>query len=350
MGHRACFIFIKSDGKREFYYSRQASNSLDDALLRGLDGIARLIQDETPISEAEWLFKSGGQDGELLMDYQKKVVIWYGGSETRQDPIYRRVLLKVLRQFWKDWDIRWAYNEVQDIREYAGYPLVEPYLDFYKQLPRAQLDPDRDGQIKGYLSGVLSIIDSANQCRLIPLHEAVHIYLLSGPAFFARWEAVQQLESLVINTIPLSYWDEEEPNEPQGCGGGIHLNLSTRTLDYWQPSRDLGMAQLIFPMWKGWQITMHYDEFEWQERITNGVLRFKIKSEEEVLAEVLSGLGGVMPEEAIRNAAALSAAEAARLAKQPKPQTLLLKIFVYLLLIFIATYLVWALIQLIWNY
>ena len=47
MGHRACFIFIKSE------YSRQASKYLDDALLRGLDGIARLTQDETPISEAE---------------------------------------------------------------------------------------------------------------------------------------------------------------------------------------------------------------------------------------------------------------------------------------------------------
>lgn len=347
MGHRACFIFIKGDGKREFYYSRQASNLLDDALLGGLDGIARLTYVENLINEEEWLASSGSQDGELLVDYQNKVVIWSGESETRWDPIYRRVFLKVVRQFWENWDIRWAYNRAQDIREYAGYPLIEPYLDFYRQLSRSQLDPDRDGQIKDWLGGVLSIIDSANQCRLIPLGEGVYTYLLSGPAFFARWQEVPQLESLVINTVPIPLFEEAEPNVPRSCGGGIHLNLSERTLDYWQPSHSPDIELLIHPMWPGWQITGHYDEFEWQERITDGALSFKIQSDEEVLAEVLPGLGGVMPEEAMRNAAALAAAEAARLATLPKPQTTILEISFYLFLSGIAAYLVWALLQLI---
>ena len=40
-------------------------------------------------------------------------------------------------------------------------------------------------------------------------------------------------------------------------------------------------------MWPGWEITIHYDEFEWQEKITKGALSFKVKSISEILEEML---------------------------------------------------------------
>jgi len=342
MGYHACFILIKSDGKREFYYLRQAPNYLNNALLWGSDHVVSLFYDETPINEEEWLAKSGGLDEELLLDCRQKVVIWYGERQTYWNPIYRRVFLKVAQPNWKDWEIRWAYNRFQDIREYAGYPIRQLFLDGYKQESRSHLDPERDGQITEFLRGVLSIIDQTNQCRLIPLDQWVDDYLLSGPAFFERWEEVPQLESLLINTIPIPWYEDADPNVPQGCGGGIHLNLSMRTLDYWQQSHTLGVEQLIFPMWPGWQITMHYDEFEWQERITNGALSFKIKSEKEVFLEVFPVLTGFMPTGEVDDQVFIEET-IAQFATQPTQKITILKITGYLILSFLLILFLWAL-------
>ena len=332
MGHRACFICIKSDGKREFYYSRHASKYMDEALLGGLVGIARIIPGGTSLNEEEWLAQSGAQDGELLIDYQRKVVIWNGESETHWDPIYRRVFLKMVRPIWKDWDIRWAYNRELDILDYAGYPRKPQYLDHFKQKPRIHLDPARDGSIKERLPGILSIIDSAQQCWLIPLDQTIYAYLLSGPAFFLHWKEVPQLKSLLIDTTSIPFYEEGDPDVPHECWGGIHLNLLEQKLDYWAQYFNRGVEQLISPMWPGWEITIHYDEFEWQERMTNAALAFKIKSNEEIMLEIfLSEKMEAMKE------------TTTQFGTKPNQEGLAIKIVVYAILTIFLIFILWIL-------
>ncbi len=343
MGHRACFILIKNEKERTFYYSRYGSNILDRNILGGFRQLVSFIEDQDCISETEWLRQGGGQDGGLLLDYQQRVLIWYGEEKTDWDPVYRGVFLKVVRQLWVDWDVRWAYNYSQDILNYAGYPRAPQYLGYYKQEYRTHLDPARDGSIKeSSLSGILSIIDSEQQCRLIALDQPVYAYLLSGPAFFSNWKEVPQLESLLICTTSNPYWEEGDPDVPHECWGGIHLNLSERKLEYWAQYFNLGVEQLISPLWPGWEITIHYDEFEWQEKITNGALSFKIKSEKEVLLEVLPALKGSMPTAEVDDQITI-AQTIASYATQPKRQTLILKIVVYVILSFLLIFFLWVL-------
>lgn len=341
MGHRACFILIKNEKERAFYYSRYGSNILDRNILGGFRQLVSFIEDLDVISETEWLRQGGGQDGGLLLDYQQRVLIWFGEEKTNWDPVYRGVFLKVARQLWKAWDIRWAYNSELDILDYAGYPREPLISDNYNGAPPSLLDPQKDGVIEEWGSGVLSIIDTNQQCRLIPLNQPVYTYLLSGPAFFARWEDVPQLENLVINTIPSPIFEEPEPNLLQNCAGGIHLNLSAQTLDYWEKSHYLDMEQLILPMWPGWQITIHYDEFEWQEKITKGALSFKVKSISETLAEMLPlGLWSEKPRELDDQEIEETIA---KLATRPYGPALIVKIMVYLILAGILILFLWVL-------
>lgn len=341
MGHRACYILIKNNGKRSFHFSRYGSKFLETGILGGPKELADNILVADTISETEWLDLGGGQDGGLLLDYQQRVLIWYGEEKTKWNPVYRGVFLKVARQLWKGWDIRWAYNSELDILDYAGYPREPLISDHYNRVPPSLLDPQKDGVIEEWGSGVLSIIDASQQCRLIPLNQQVYTYLLSGPAFFARWEDVPQLENLVINTIPSPIFEEPEPNSLQNCAGGIHLNLSAQTLDYWEKSHYPGMKQLISPMWSGWQITMHYDEFEWQEKITKGALLFKIESKKEILGEFLplrvwSEKTGELDDQEIEETIA-------KLATRPYGPALFIKIMAYLILAGILILFLWVL-------
>ena len=342
MGHRACFILIKNEKERTFYYSRYVSNILDRNILGGFRQLVSFIEREDVISEAKWLSLGGGQDGGLLLDCQQRVLIWYGGEKTNWDPVYRGVFLMVARQLWKGWDIRWAYNSELDILDYAGYPREPLHLDDFKQEPRIHLDPARDGSIKeSSLSGILSIIDSDQQCRLIPLDQTIYSYLLSGPAFFSNWKEVPQLESLLIDTTSNPYWEEGEPDVLHECRGGIHLNLSAQTLDYWKQFRSLGIEQLISPMWSGWQITMHYDEFEWQEKFTKGALSFKVKSISEILAEMLPlGVWSEKPRELDDQEIEETIA---KLATRPYGPALIVKIMAYLILVGILILFLWVL-------
>ena len=288
MGNRACYLLIKNEKERAFYYCRYSSNIMDHFILSGFSELVSSIEMEDVISETKWLSLGGGQDGGLLLDCQQRVLIWYGGEKTNWDPVYRGVFLEVARQLWVGWDIRWAYNSELDILNHAGYPREPLYLDDFKQEPRIHLDPARDGSIKeSSLSGILSIIDSDQQCRLIPLDQTIYSYLLSGPAFFSNWKEVPQMESLLIDTTSRPFWDEGDPDVPHGCWGGIHLNLLEQKLDYWARYFLLGTDQFISPIWPGWEITAHYDEFEWQEKITKGALSFKVKSISEILEEML---------------------------------------------------------------
>ena len=341
MGNRACYLLIKNEKERAFYYCRYSSNIMDHFILSGFSELVSSIERKDVISEAKWLSLGGGQDGGLLLDCQQRVLIWYGGEKTNWDPVYRGVFLEVAGQLWKGWDIRWAYNSELDILDYAGYPREPLISDHYNRVPPSLLDPQKDGVIEEWGSGVLSIIDASQQCRLIPLNQQVYTYLLSGPAFFARWEDVPQLENLVINTIPSPIFEEPEPNSLQNCAGGIHLNLSAQTLDYWEKSHYPGMKQLISPMWSGWQITMHYDEFEWQEKITKGALLFKIESKKEILGEFLplrvwSEKTGELDDQEIEETIA-------KLATRPYGPALFIKIMAYLILAGILILFLWVL-------
>lgn len=347
MGHRACYLLIKNEKERAFYYSRYGSIIMDDNILGGFSQLVSSIERKDVISEAKWLSLGGGQDGGLLLDYQQRVLVWYGEEKTNWDPVYRGVFLKVARQLWKGWDIRWAYNSERDILDYAGYPREPLYLEDFKQVSRIHLDPAHDGSIKeSSLPGILSIIDSEQQCRLIPLDQPVYSYLLSGPAFFSNWKEVPQLESLLIDTTSnYPFWDERDPHVPHvphECYGGIHLNLLEQKLDYWAKYFKQGDEQLIFPMWPGWKITIHYDEFEWQEKITKGALSFKVKSISEILEEMLplrvwSEKPGELDNQEIEETIA-------KLATRPYGPALIIKIMVYLILLGILILFLWVLV------
>ncbi len=338
MGHRACFILIESEKERTFYYSRYGSFCMDNRILGGFESLLNFIRDNHAISEMEWLGKCGAQDGEMLMDCQNRVLIWNGEGDASWNPVYRQVFLQVVRDQWQGWDIRFAYNVAQDILNYAGYPQKPLNLERFKDEPQIQLDPAQDGLVKEILPGILSILDSNQQCRLIPLNLKIYGCLLSGPAFFSRWEEVPQLEKLVIDTI---HSEGIDFNGPRWCGGGIHLNLLEQKMEYWVKYFIPGIEQLIAPMWPGWQITIHFDEFVWQEKITNGALSFKVESMSEILEELLPLKAWLEKPIALENQEIEETI--GKLATRSYELALIIKIMVYLILIGILVLFLWPL-------
>lgn len=77
-----------------------------------------------------------------------------------------------------------------------------------------------------------------------------------------------------LEELFLDRWTSEFPM------GGFHLNLQTRTLEFWIASAAANIEARIRNQWLGWNVVYHRDCFEFQLARTKGKLRFPLPSQQ----------------------------------------------------------------------
>jgi hypothetical protein len=108
-----------------------------------------------------------------------------------------------------------------------------------------------------------------------PLAGDVTDYLLAGPVL-----AEVVAEKLGPDQLSLAERTSSFPN------GGFHLDLQSRSLNYWtardQPGGNAGIAA----RWPGWSVTWLRDRYEFQLDAGGGTLTFPVRTPEDMLHEL----------------------------------------------------------------
>ena len=262
MGQRANLIIVQY-GQYELFYTHWAANTLTRDLFWSPEFATAFIQMQRKVDESGWLDDVWAEGG-AVVDWDKKVFLLFGGEDILWDVPLRRMYLNLLGYVWKGWTIRWAYEGIADIADYVNYPRSKVLSKPENESSDYQYDlaPPEE---KSWTDVIGSIIYKDKSIGIFPLATDIEYLLESGLQLVST---VENQKQFALNELLLDEWIKEFPQ------GGFHLDLPSRTLEFWIASETTNIINEIEQSWSGWKVIFHYDRFEFQEERTKGKLRF----------------------------------------------------------------------------
>ncbi len=186
-------------------------------------------------------------DGGAVVDFDRRRVLFFG-DELMVGMGERRALMSVLDTVWGDYAIGWAYDATAELAGYVGAELPAPTWD---KRPKIRLARDRNT-----LCHLVSVVDAAGQLRMWPLwwglSQAWH-----GPTLMDMLPG-RGTRRLTLGKIP---------------EGGLHIDVSRKSLGVWQTADTMGIFQALPELWTGWRTECWEDRFEEQKVRCKGALR-----------------------------------------------------------------------------
>jgi hypothetical protein len=275
MGQRATLVIVEG-GQHRLFYNHWCANRLPDDLFWGPEHALRFIQSQQEVDG--WLDEVWAE-GAAVLDLDQRTLLFYGGEDVMYDVPLRRVHLELMRQVWQSWDVRWAGEGIAAIAEYVGYPKdsvlrTEVVMDRPQQIAWS---PPRQWDWTRTVASIRLVVD---QMLFLPLPDFPDDVLFSGPALLDAAGTGGGFERL-----PLDEWMTTLPR------GGFHVDLPSRTLEFWvaRPAPDIQAR--VASRWPGWTVRWRQDAFEFQLDRTGGLLRFAVPSrtslEESVMGMLL---------------------------------------------------------------
>jgi hypothetical protein len=245
MGNRANFVIVK-DQDWQLYYSHWAGCRILDGLIGGPALALRYAQSLRRCAKDQWVDPMWA-DGGAVVDLDRRRVLFFG-DELMLEMAERRALMSVLAAVWPDYAICWSYDGTLELAGYVGADL--PPHTWHKR-PELRLARDRNS-----LCHLVSVVDATGQVRMWPLwwhlSKAWH-----GPALMDKLPG-RGVRSLTLGKIP---------------EGGLHIDVSRKTLGAWQTADTMGIFQALPQLWTGWQTECWEDRFEEQVIRCDGALR-----------------------------------------------------------------------------
>jgi hypothetical protein len=245
MGNRANIVIVK-DRDWQLYYAHWAGGRILDALIGGPELALRYAQSLRQSPKDEWVTPLWA-DGGALVDLDRRRVLFFGESLMIEMP-ERRGLMRVLSAVWPDYAIGWAYDGTAELASYVGAELRANTSDMR---PGLRLNQDRNA-----LCHLVSVVDAAGQLRMWPVYwdlsQAWH-----GPAVIRKLPG-RGVRSLKLGKIP---------------EGGLHIDVSGKTVGVWQTADSMGIFQALPELWSGWHTECWEDRFEEQALRCKDALR-----------------------------------------------------------------------------
>lgn len=267
---------IVENGAFDLWYSHWSANSLDRDLFWGPDWALPFIRRQEPAEE--WL-DDIWCEGAALVDLDEKAMLLFGGEDILYDSPLRRVYLELLACVWSGWTIRWAFEGLVDIAEYVGVdrrvvlaakerPLGTPPGPADNR-PRSVASVRwEDGQIGAYAMNCEADYLVRYGAGLVDVLRRI----ARRPGIFGFLRRRSTQESLIVNA---------------NCSGGVHLDLRSRTIDFWltQPRPD--QLEKAKRRWPEWNVHWHRDSFEDHCALTEHKLNFEIEPDRALLENVI---------------------------------------------------------------
>lgn len=242
MGQRANLV-IKRGGRWSLFYDHWCANTLDDELFWGPELAEEFIQSRDPLSDQDDWLDEVWCEGAAVLDFDSKVLLWFGGETVLWNLPIRRAYLALMRLQWQDWTTRWAQGAIQEVGEYLGLA-AERFL--------AADRPEDQGhfqQIKDFPedNDTLVSIRTATDLRVTRCHTD-DASLEAGPGSLGRL--------LDLPQIQVSPWGEEFPQ------AGIHLDLVGREVHFWRVQPHCSALERVRQAWSGWGVHFFGDRIE----------------------------------------------------------------------------------------
>lgn len=121
MGHRASYVLIE-ERTTQIYYSHWGAQSIPEQLLAGPKHtmtFLRTLKPDTKLLDTAWA------EGGILLDSDRRRLLFWGGESISFCPYLRRVFLPVLRHLWSGWSAEWATQGIVDFARYLGIDLED---------------------------------------------------------------------------------------------------------------------------------------------------------------------------------------------------------------------------------
>jgi hypothetical protein len=245
MGNRANYVIVK-DGDWQLYYSHWAGCRMLDALIGGPELALRYAQSLRHCEKCEWTDPLWA-DGGAVVDLDRRRLLFFG-DELMVGMAERRAMMTVLAAVWPDYAVGWAYDGTVEL---AGYVGAELPPDTSETRPPLELAHYRNA-----LCHLVSVVDDADKVRMWPLRWDVSPSW-HGPALIDKLPG-RGVRRLTLGVIP---------------SGGVHIDVSRKTLGAWQTADTTGVFQALPELWRGWQTECWEDRFEEQGLRCDGALR-----------------------------------------------------------------------------
>lgn len=305
MGQRANFVVIEG-GVWRLYYDHWCANRLDVEMFWGPELARAFIEQRAPkqqgvtpkstqfrppvrrIHDHDWLLDEVWCEGAAVLDFDERVLTFFGGEDMMRDVPLRRAFLHLMRENWPNWQIHWAHEGVAVLGEYIGVARDE-------LIKGHDFDPDESFRVlTEFAEDNLTLITMVKEGVVL----AWRIYgdaeaLEQGPDGLVVLDELDGVESLV--------WDREMPT------GGVHVDFDSMTLSFWWAEATPAIEERIGAAWAGWKIDWLRDEFERQLALCGLDIRLPERSLEELQAETLDRMRRLCAHEGGNPARELSA-------------------------------------------
>lgn len=264
MGQRANLILV-NDGKYDLYYSHWCANTLPGDLFWGPEEALSFIKQQQLTDE--WLDDRWAEGG-VMMDLDRKFMLWYGGEDILYDIPLRRQLFALMQPLWSGWEQQWAKGGIIDMARYLNYPLEQVRsVEYTADLP-SFIEPEQKG---GFIRTIASLVFSNGEMRIFPIHATFDEYLLAGESFLQAIDPALGQEKLVVAESTEDFPDQ-----------GFHLDMVRQTLDIWYAGAESDLIPHVKKCWAGWTVTDLGDQYEQQSTLTDNAVVFGQPSELEL--------------------------------------------------------------------
>ena len=264
-----------------------------EILLHGPDAwIDYCKEKRTPAADIYWVLYS--EYGSIITDYDKKYLLFFGGSDLSNDIFLRRRYLHLVGTIWEDWTITWASNGYVDIAHY-----LRP--DYQVETDCFQLSLKIERLSKKSMQALFS---SANRENVlcpdiivtVQTDKGVRIYssdsccydevLLTGECLYEYAAEISWNEQLVFDASQMDFHGMTFP------GLGIHIVPERKELYYWISNPFEVQSWWVRMCWPGWIVHYWGDNYEEHLKFAEGRIHFKPNSEayySDILEKYLHG-------------------------------------------------------------
>jgi hypothetical protein len=228
MGHRSNLV-VKEGGLTTIYREQWGALDLPRRLLRGSEYVREWIRECKP---AEAMDDNVFCEGVVLVDFDARYLLVYGGVAIKYVPAVRAEYLCMVRAAWPDWSVAWAPGSVVDVAEYLG--ISAERLDL-KPLVRPS---DEEVERPPAFSGKAWVTRVADGVEDFNFDVAAARLLLVGPAL------LDALERRSPGRMP----------REENTGGGVLIHLEKKHIAWWMSSGRRPTARELGDVWPGWTI------------------------------------------------------------------------------------------------
>jgi hypothetical protein len=252
MAERARYVVVR-DGVWQQYYCRWGALSFGLDVLEGPDAFSRLIAGRQEEGPHNWM-DDIQCEAAAVVDHDARVLLlftWHLESWAQ-----RETMLEVPATTWPGWQVRWAYDGLEDIVAYVGVEPESVRSELACRGGRLPFDPADSDEPEFTLAVTVAYRDGT-QGHLVA-GENVADVLGHGPG------VVRQLlpgtRARTARQIPY---------------GGVHIDVPARKVAAWTRGNFMGGAAAGRPPgWDGWEWTCWFDAYGEQQEASGGAITF----------------------------------------------------------------------------